>query len=170
MATRKVPGVLASFVHIDAACGAITSLRGQGRRDFTVYSAAPNHELEEALGITSSPVRLFTLFGGLIGCTAGFGMTIWMSRDWPLLVGGKPIAPIPPYVVMAFELTVLIGALSTVAGMMFLAARDTPRGLAYHPSFSDDRIGIFVPAGGDQAGAVAELLRGAGATEVRHEA
>jgi hypothetical protein len=93
-----------------------------------------------------------------------------MSRDWPLLVGGKPIAPIPPYVVMAFELTVLIGALSTVAGMMFLAARDTPRGLAYHPSFSDDRIGIFVPAGGDQAGAVAELLRGAGATEVRHEA
>jgi hypothetical protein len=170
MATRKVPGVLASFVHIDAACDAITSLRAQGRRDFTVYSAAPNHELEEALGITNSPVRLFTLFGGLIGCTAGFGMTIWMSRDWPLLVGGKPIAPIPPYVVMAFELTVLIGALSTVAGMMFLAARDTPRGLAYHPSFSDDRIGIFVPAGGDQAGAVAELLRGAGATEVRHEA
>jgi hypothetical protein len=170
MATRKVPGVLASFVHIDAATDAIASLRGQGRRDFTVYSAAPNHEIEEALGITNSPVRLFTLFGGLTGCAAGFGMTIWMSRDWPLLVGGKPIAPIPPYVVMGFELMVLIGALSTVAGMIFLAARNSTRGLAYHPSFSDDRIGIFVPAAADQAGAVVELLRHAGATEVRHEA
>jgi len=170
MPTRKVPGVLASFVHIDAACDAIRSLQGKGRRDFTVYSAAPNHEIEEALGITNSPVRLFTLFGGLIGCAAGFGMTIWMSRDWPLLVGGKPIAPIPPYVVMAFELTVLIGAFSTVAGMMFLAMRDGTPGLAYDPAFSDDRIGIFVPAGADQAGTLAELLRSAGATEVRHDA
>ncbi len=100
MATRKVPGVLASFVHIDAACDAIAvAARRRDGSDFTVYSAAPNHEIEEALGITNSPVRLFTLIGGLTGCAAGFGMTIWMSRDWPLLVGGKPIAPIPPYVV-----------------------------------------------------------------------
>jgi hypothetical protein len=170
MASRKVPGVLASFTHIDAACEAILTLRGQGRRDFTVYSPAPNHEIEESLGITSSPVRLFTLIGGLTGCAAGFAMTIWMSRDWPLLVGGKPIAPIPPYVVLGFELTILIGALSTVAGLIFLAARNSTRGLAYHPSFSDDRIGIFVPAGADQAGSLAELFRKAGATEVRHEA
>ena len=61
-----------------------------------------------------SPVRLFTLIGGLTGCTAGFAMTIWMSYDWPVLVGGKAIASIPPYVVIAFELTILLGALSTV--------------------------------------------------------
>ena len=54
-----------------------------------------------------SPVRLFTLIGGLTGCAAGFGMTIWMSHDWPLVVGGKPIGAIPPYVVIAFELTIL---------------------------------------------------------------
>ena len=39
-----------------------------------------------------------------------------MSHDWPLLVGGKPIGSIPPYVVIIFELTILLGALSTVAG------------------------------------------------------
>ena len=44
------------------------------------------------------------------------------------------------------------------------------RGIAYDPSFSDDQIGIFVPAGADQPGAVEQLLRSAGAVEVRHEA
>lgn len=167
---RTVPGVLASFVHVDAATEAIAALRAQGRTDMTVYSAAPNHEIEEALGFTNSPVRLFTLIGGLTGCTAGFAMTIWMSRDWPLLVGGKPIAAIPPYVVLAFELTILIGALSTVAGLLLLSLMKSTRGLAYDPAFTDDRIGIFVPAAADQAPALEQMFRAAGAEEVRYAA
>ena len=79
MATRTVPGVLGSFAHIDAACDAIRELKADGFKDLTVYSAAPNHELEEAIGDPISPVRLFTLVGGLTGCTAGFAMTIWMA-------------------------------------------------------------------------------------------
>ena len=106
---RSVPGVLASFEHIDSATDAIRGLRAKGHRDLTVYTSHPNHEVEEAVGHTNSPVRLFTLIGGLTGCTAGFAMTIWMSRDWPLLVGGKTIGSIPPYVVIAFELTILPG-------------------------------------------------------------
>ena len=43
------------------------------------------------------------------------------------------------------------------------------RGIAYDPRFSDDQIGIFVPAGSDQIGPVEQLLRSAGAVEVRHE-
>ena len=114
---RRAPGVLASFVHVDAAADAIRALRARGHRNLVVYSAAPNHEIEEALDQSVSPVRLFTLIGGLTGCAAGFGMTIWMSLDWPLLVGGKTIASIPPYVVIGFELTILLGALSTVAAV-----------------------------------------------------
>lgn len=93
-------------------------------------------------------------------------MTIWMSRDWPLLVGGKPIAAIPPYVVLAFELTILYGALSTVAGMIILSLVKSLRGRPYHPSFSDDRIGVFVPCGPDQVPAVRHLLAHAGSEEV----
>ena len=78
-----MPGVLASFVHVDAAADAIRALRARGLRDLVVYSAAPNHEIEEALEHRVSPVRLFTLIGGLTGCAAGFGMTLWMSYDWP---------------------------------------------------------------------------------------
>lgn len=165
-----VPGVLGAFEHIDAATEAIRTLRARGFGDLTVYSAAPNHELDEALEHPVSRVRLFTLIGGLTGVTAGFAMTIWMSLDWPLLVGGKPIAAIPPYVVIAFELTILIGSLSTVAGMVILSVMRSLRGRPYHPRFSDDRIGIFVPCDPGQAEGVTSILTGAGSVEVSHDA
>jgi hypothetical protein len=165
----RVPGLLASFLHVDAAVDAIRAIRALGIRDLTVYTAAPNHEIEEALGQRVSPVRLFTLIGGLSGCTAGFAMTIWMSYDWPVLIGGKPIASIPPYVVIGFELTILLGALSTVAAVGLFSVLMGKPGAPYDPRFSDDQIGIFVPAPSDQTGRVEQLLRSAGAVEVRHE-
>jgi hypothetical protein len=167
---KPVPGVLASFEHIDAAVDAIQSLKRTGHEDLTVYSAAPNHELEEALGHGGSWVRAFTLVGGLTGCAAGFALTTWMSYDWPLLVGGKPIASLPPYVVIMFELTILLGALSTVAGMVILPQLKKVRGRPYDPRFSDDRIGIFVPCAPAAAAGVSQLFSAAGAVEVTHEA
>jgi hypothetical protein len=166
---RRVPGVLGSFVHIDAATDAIRALRARGFTDLTVYSAAPNHEIEEAMEHTVSPVRLFTLIGGLTGCAAGFAMTIWMSNDWPVLVGGKPIVSIPPYVVIAFELTILLGALSTVVGMVLLSLLRPTRGFMYDPQFSDDHVGVFVPCGPTQAADVETMLTRAGSVEVRRE-
>jgi molybdopterin-containing oxidoreductase family membrane subunit len=165
-----MPGVLGAFEHIDAATDAIHALKARGHTDLTVYSAAPNHELEEAIGHSASGVRLFTLIGGLIGCTAGFAMTIWMAYDWPVLVGGKPIGAIPPYVVLAFELTILFGSLFTVAGVIILSMLRSLKGRPYHPRFSDDRIGIFVPCGPQDAGSVVRLMTEAGSVEVRHEA
>jgi Protein of unknown function (DUF3341) len=166
----RVPGVLASFVHVDAAADAIRALRAKGIRNLVVYTAAPNHEIEEALSHRVSPVRLFTLIGGLTGCAAGFGMTLWMSYDWPVVVGGKSIGSIPPYVVIAFELTILMGALSTVAAVALFSILMGKRGIAYDPQYSDDQIGVFVPAAADQLKPIEQLLRTAGAVEVRHEA
>ena len=166
MARKQVPGVLASFHQVDAAVDAITGLKSKGFRDLTVYTAAPNHEIDAALDHPVSWVRMFTLIGGLTGVTAGFAMTIWMSNDWPLLVGGKPIGTPVPYVAIAFELTVLYASLCTVAGVIILSLRKSLKGRPYHPSFSDDRIGIFVPCAPDQAPAVRDLLARAGSEEV----
>jgi len=165
---KVLPGVLASFEQIDAATDAIKALRAGGHKDVVVYSSHPSHELEEALETPVSPVRLFTLIGGLSGCTAGFTMTIWMNLDWPVLVGGKAIAAVPAFVAIGFELTVLIGALLTVAGVALLVIILEKRGVMYDPRFTDDRIGVFVPAGSDKAGEVERLFRDAGAVEVRH--
>jgi hypothetical protein len=167
---KTVPGLLASFREIDAATDAIKALRKGGRKDLTVYTAAPNHEIEAAMGHKVSPVRLFTLLGGITGCTAGLAMTFWMSYDWPLLVGGKPIATVPPYVVIMFELTVLCGSLMTVTGVLILSALLRKKGAAFDGRFTDDRIGVFVPCRPEEFAEVEKMLRNAGAEEVRREA
>lgn len=168
MARQVVPGVLGAFVHIDAATEAIRSLKSQGRKNLTVYSAAPNHELDEAVDHPVSPVRVYTLIGGIAGIIAAVAMTFWMSYDWPLLVGGKPIATVPPYVVIMFELMVLFGSIATVVGIIIHSALDTRSGVMFDPSFSDDRVGVFVPCPPAESGAVEQLLRDAGSVEVKH--
>jgi hypothetical protein len=162
-------GVLAVFAQLDTTLAAIKKLRAAGRTDFTVYSPVPRHEIEDALGQPVSPVRAFTLVGGIAGCAIGAWLTLWMSADWPIVVGGKPVGSIPPYVVIMFEMTILFGALSTILGIVLNAvfgARRTGT-ILYDPRFTNDRFGIFVPAGSDKAAAVERLLRDSGAEEVR---
>jgi molybdopterin-containing oxidoreductase family membrane subunit len=71
-------------------------------------------------------------------------------------------------VVIAFELTILFGGLSTVLGMVLLGRlprfRPSP---AYDPRFSNDRFGVAVRCAPGRGGSVCEILRGAGAEEVR---
>jgi hypothetical protein len=123
----------------------IERLRASGVKRMTVFSPVPSHDLEHALHAGESPVRMFTLVGGLTGAATGFAMPTWMSMDWPLVTGGKPIISLPAWVIMAFELTILFGALSTVAGL-FINARLPQRRImqVYDPSFSSDRFGVLV--------------------------
>lgn len=167
MSTRP-GGILAAYRHVDAAARAIRGLKDLGYRDFTVYTPVPNQEIATAVGHKVSPVRLWTLLGGLVGCATGFAMTLWMSYDWPLVVGGKPIGSVIPYVVIAFELMVLFGAGATIVGLIFHAWQGA-RAAAYDPRFTDDQIGIYVPCPVERRPTVEELLRSAGAEEVRVE-
>src|SRR6266571_4974559 len=152
------PGVLGVFAHLDATLEAIKKLRAAGHTDFTVYSPIPRHEIEEALGQPVSPVRMFTLIGGIAGCAIGAWLTLWMSYDWPIVLGGKPVGSVPPYVVIMFEMRILFDAA--------FAARRVGT-IQYDPRFTNDRFGIFVPATADKAGRIETLLREAGAEEVR---
>ena len=163
------PGVLGVFAHLDTTLAAIKQLRAAGHADFTVYSPIPRHEIEDALGQRVSPVRMFTLVGGIAGCAIGAWLTLWMSADWPIVTGGKPVGSIPPYVVIMFEMTILFGALSTILGILLnvlFGARRTGT-ILYDARFTNDRFGIFVPTAGDKASRIESLLRDAGAEEVR---
>jgi hypothetical protein len=163
------PGVLAVFSHLDTTVSAIQRLKTDRFEDLTVYSPVPRHELEDALARPVSPVRAFTLIGGISGCAIGAWLTLYMSYDWPLVVGGKPVGSVPPYVVIMFEMTILFGALSTLLGIALnaLSAARRRGTIAYDGRFSNDKFGIFVPVGADRAAAVESLLKGAGAEEVR---
>ena len=168
MSERKGSGLLAIFAEVDAACAAIEGLREKGLRDMVVFSPTPRHELEHALHTPEVPVRLFTLVGGLTGAGSGFALGIWTSLNWPLITGGKPIISLPAFVIPAFELMVLMGALSTVVGL-FINAR-LPRArhnVVYDRSFSAGRFGVYVEPPAGREDEARTILRESGALEVR---
>ena len=160
--------VLGVLTHPHAAVEAVRKLKDTGFSDLEVFSPVRSHEIEEVLGRGPSRVRLWTLIGGLTGVTIGYAFTIWTAYDWPLVIGGKPFASIPPDTVIAFELTILLGGLLTLLGLVVHGMIGTigPH-TAYRPRFSVDEFGCVVRCHSDQIPRAQEILRAAGCTEVR---
>jgi len=142
-------------------------LKARGFTDLEAYSPVPSLELDDVVDSKPSRVRLFTLIGGLTGVVTGYAMTIWMSYDWEIMVGGKPFASIPPYTIIAFELTILFGGLLTVLGLFAVGGlpklRSNPE---YDPRFSAEDFGLAVRCRDRDVAEVEGILRSYGASEV----
>lgn len=149
---------------------AVTRLKGRGFQDLEIYSPAAFEELDDLILEKPSAVRLWTLIGGLLGVVTGYGVAIWMSVDWPLMVGGKPFASIPPYTIIGFELTILFGGLATLLGLLVVGR--LPYGAfgvmdpAYSARFSAEEFGLAVGCTERDVPEVDALLRAHHAKEV----
>lgn len=168
MMSTETSGVLAVFSYLDKFCEAIEQVRD--RQDFQGYEAfSPTsyHEIEHACHFPPSPVRKFTLVGGLTGVTAGFALALGMDYDWPIVVGGKPAGAfsIPAYVVIGFELTILLGAIATILGMLIMGRIPNPKLRVLDTRTTDDKFAIYVP-GATVDGPQAQLLKQLGAEEI----
>ena len=138
-------GLLASYEYLDSTVDAIKALKKAGFEKIKAYAPYPEHHIEHALGYGQSPVRVWTLVGGLTGTATGFALTTWTSIDWPLVVGGKPIVSIPAYIIIAFEMTILFGALATIIGLFVLSRLPSIKPpVVYDPEFSSGRYGVYV--------------------------
>lgn len=167
MASASVLGI---FAHVDTTLQAIRDLRAKGFSDLTVYTPVPVEEIEEEVEKVRplSKVRLFTMVGGLTGTTTAFFLTIWSSLKWSLITGGKHPVSIPPFIIIAFELTILFGGLATLLAILVLGRLPKVRpSLTYDPRFTVDRFGVAVACPADKAETVKSVLSAAGAEEVR---
>ncbi|MFI5166749.1 MAG: quinol:electron acceptor oxidoreductase subunit ActD [Thermoanaerobaculales bacterium] len=160
--------MLGVFSEVEDAARALRELREAGHADLRTASPAPYPALVEALGRPRSRLDAITLSAAGLGTLAGFALCVGTSLAWPLMTGGKPIVSIPPFVIIAFELAVLIGAGVNLIAVAIAAARGRRRRRMPHDErFSHDRIGVFVAGGAIAAEAI---LRRCGAEEVRHVA
>jgi len=162
--------VLGIFAHADTTLRAIQGLRAKGFSELKVYTPVPVEEIEEEIEHIRplSKVRLFAVVGGLTGTATAFFLTIWTSLKWSLVTGGKAPVSIPPFIIIAFELTILFCGLSTLLAMLLLGrlpqTRPSP---TYDPRFTIDRFGVAVTCPPDKVDAAGSLLSTAGADEVR---
>ncbi len=162
--------VVGVYSYFDTLRESLEGLTRAGFKNLRVFSPMPHHDLEHFVEGPESPVRFFALFGAALGALCGLTLTILTALSWPLPVSAKPIAAVPPFMIIVFELTILFGSLLTLAGMLINSRlrRDVPWQL-YDPRFSEDKFGVAVVCGDNEVGRVEEILRQGGAEEIKRE-
>lgn len=159
--------LLGVFDRPDRIAAAARKLRDRGYTNIETFSPAPFEEVDEAVIDKPSGVRVYTLVGGLLGVTTGYALTLWMANDWPIMVGGKPFSSIPPYTIIAFELTILFGGLLTALGLFVQGGLpSTKLHKAYSERFSAEDFGLVVECRDRDVAEIDGLLRDHDATEV----
>jgi molybdopterin-containing oxidoreductase family membrane subunit len=163
--------VIGAFGDEHECVHAIEQMRAAGIDSIRAFSPVPCEHIVRALGWKKSPVRLAVLCGGIAGVTSGYALAIILSRNWPHIVGGKPVVSIPPFTIIGFELMILFGAISSLLSFLFFGRFPNLDEFAgYSQRFSSDQFGLVVRCTPEDAGRVEGLMRATGAEEVKREA
>lgn len=159
--------LLASFAHEDSALDAARALREKGISGVELFSPIPLHGADEALGLGKSKVRVFTLLGAILGAVGGFSLCVWTATRFILPTAGKAIIALPPYLLITYETTILLGTLMTLLGFFVVGRFPAWRDRVYRPSSNVDRFVIAVAGAG--AADAESILRAAGAESIERE-
>lgn len=161
--------VVGIFAYLDEVLSAVERLRKEKIRIDAVYSPMRIEEIREALGEPPlGPGRFFTLTGAILGLLTGIFLAVYTAAQWHFIVGGKPVIPIIPTVIPAFEFFILLAVFFTLGGLLFLNRMPRRRlPIHYDKRFSQDRFGILIYCADSDRGEVSSILSESGAEEVR---
>lgn len=114
--------IVGVFDDEDILLSGIKAVRGKGVKIHEVYSPFPVHGIDDALGYKRSRLPIAAFMFGMTGTGLALLMQIWMlGYDWPMIIGGKNFASLPPFIPVTFELTVLLSALGMVGTFMIVS-------------------------------------------------
>jgi hypothetical protein len=160
--------LLAVFEDIDPAAEAIDRLHAMGVTDerLNVISGVPiTHKM---LGRPHPWTNVSRLALG--GAVAGFFFGLFLNFGTPRLyfvpVGGQYITPIPPGLIIIFEMTMLFALLSTFLGVFLDSFFPNYGPLQYVPQISDGKIGLFFKVPEGEEGPYTDAMNQLGAESV----
>lgn len=124
---------------------AVKKVRAAGYKIHDVYTPFPVHGLDHALGLRETSLHTAGFIYGITGTTTALSFMSWVfTTDWPMNIGGKPHFPLPAFIPITFELTVLFSAVGMVMTFMYLCQMAPfVKKLIFHPRQTDD---LFVMA------------------------
>ncbi len=161
--------LLALFEDIDPAANAIDKLHEMGVTDdkLNVISGVPfTHKMLGRPHPWTNVSRL--ALGGAIG---GFFIGLFLNFGTPNLynvhVGGQVLTPIPPGLIIIFEMTMLFALLSTFLGVFLDSFFPNYRPMEYVPEISDGKIGLFFKVPQDDQQKFTDALNQLGAESVQ---
>ncbi len=121
--------------------GAIKNAKEKGMKIHEVYTPYPVHGLEHTLGYKTN-LSVVAFFFGITGTTLAFIMMYYMlGYDWPMIIGGKNFTPLPDFIPIAFEMTVLFAAFGMV-GTFLVSNNLKPWGkpVTFDERSTDDKL------------------------------
>ena len=170
--TKRVLGLFGDF---DEAFEVIADIRrykvpGLTVDDVTLKSPIEHPEIEDVLGERPSNVPKFAFWGSLFGLV--FGFIFLASAQANFLAqpsGGKPIITIPSNIVLAYEMMILFGVLSTLVGFIIGAKLMRKRDGLYDTAITVDQIGIVIEVADEQEQPLKDLFTKHNVIEVHEE-
>ncbi len=137
--TTALHGVMAEFDTGQALVDAARQTMAQGFTKVEAYSPVPIEELNDIIHKKRTILPKLVLAGGLTGMATGFALQYWASViEYPMNVGGRPMASWTTFIVPSYELTILFAALTAAIGMIVLNGLPQP----YHPVFNVERFSM----------------------------
>jgi len=159
--------IMGLFKDENQVVSAINALKESSYKFIRVNLPFPSHKIMDALKLKKSWVGWFTLCGGILGFIAGFGLAIYTAIQWNLIVSGKPIVAIIPFVVVGFEATILGAVFGNVLGLLTQTRLPSYRWLRYYdPRCSGEHIGVLAACEARQEDGLKDFFHKQGA-EIR---
>jgi hypothetical protein len=112
-------GLLAEFDRPEALLEAARAARDAGYRRLDAFTPFPVEGLAPILRIPRPNISLVGLIGGFTGAAFALIMQCYVSYNYPIDVGGRPVYPLTAFAVVTFELTVLFSALAMIFAMLW---------------------------------------------------
>jgi hypothetical protein len=155
---------LALFGDFHEAALAIAALResrikGFKMTDVILKSPIEHPECAAELGYRPVYVQLFSLIGAVLG--AGLGFLLISSSQANFLRqprGGFPIVPVPPNMVITYELFILTSVFFTVIACIVFWKLPGRRSPLYNVNISVDKIGLLVKSDLAAAAAIKDIF------------
>ena len=155
------------FKDEDQVVATVNELKASTYTFHRVNSPFPSHKIMDALDLKKSMVGWFTLVGGMIGLVGGFALAIFTSVQWNLIVSGKPIVAIIPFVIVGFEATILCAVFGNILGLLTQMRLPSNRLMKYYdPRCSGEYFGVLASCEANQENGLNDFFRQQGA-EVR---
>jgi hypothetical protein len=94
---------------------AVKRVRAAGYKIHDVYTPYAVHGLDKELGLRQTTLHTAGFIYGITGTATALGCMSWIfDSDWLMDIGGKPHIPLPAFIPITFELTVLFAAVGMV--------------------------------------------------------
>ena len=172
--TAKTYGMLAEFGNPAELYHACEKVRDAGFQNWDAHTPFPVHGLEEAMGVGRSRVPWISLVCGLLGGTIpAFALQVWVATvGSQQVISGKPMLSWQAFVPVTFEVSVLMGAVGALVGMLFINRLPQLYHSLFHSEaferFSDDKFFISIESRDPKfdADGTMEFLKGIGSSHV----